>query len=126
WPVSSILRLWVERFNGVPNAVGASGPPRGLVPDFARFQRIAELLQISQDRELMSLAYDDRFKEVSGPLPAEAVTAAAVVEAARNGLEYRPQADGKTWVLVRPERRLAVQVNPAGMGSPEIAELTAL
>jgi hypothetical protein len=126
WPASSILRLWVERLNGVPNAVGASGPPRGLVPDFARFQRIAELAQIAQDRELMSLVHDDRFKEVSGPLPAEAVTAAAVVEAAKNGLEYRPQADGKRWVLVRRERRLALQINPAGAGSPEIAELTAL
>jgi hypothetical protein len=126
WPVGSIMRLWVERLNGVPNAIGATGPPRGLVPDFARFQRITELLQIAQDRELMSLAKDDRFKEVSGPLPAEAVNAAAVVEAAKNGLEYRPQADGKTWVLVRRESRLAVQINPAGVGSPEIAELTAL
>jgi hypothetical protein len=96
------------------------------VPDFARFQRIAELMQIAQDRELMSLAQDDRFKELSGPLPAEAITAAAVVEAAKNGLEYRPQANGKTWVLVRPERRLALQINPAGVGSPEIAELTVL
>ena len=28
WPVAVILRLWVERLNGVPNAVTASGPAR--------------------------------------------------------------------------------------------------
>jgi hypothetical protein len=37
WPVSTILRLWVERLNGVPNAVTSSGPQRGVISDFARF-----------------------------------------------------------------------------------------
>src|SRR5262249_56987188 len=43
WPVSSVLRLWVERLNGVPNAVAASGPPDGTAPDFARFLPIPRL-----------------------------------------------------------------------------------
>jgi hypothetical protein len=34
WPVSTVLRLWVERLNGVPNAATASGPQREIVPDF--------------------------------------------------------------------------------------------
>src|SRR5262249_52417051 len=29
WPVAALLRMWVEWMNGVPNAVPASGPPRG-------------------------------------------------------------------------------------------------
>jgi hypothetical protein len=126
WPVSTILRLWVERLNGVPNAVTASGPSRDGVSDFVRFFRIAELLQIAQDRELAAVVAEDRAVEVGGPLPAEAVTAAAVVEAAKSNLEYRPRADGKSWVLVRKERRLVVRVNPAGLGSAEVAELTGL
>jgi hypothetical protein len=39
WPVSTVLRLWVERINGVPNAAAASGPMLGAVPDFERFVR---------------------------------------------------------------------------------------
>jgi hypothetical protein len=126
WPVSSVVRLWVDRFNGVPNAVGAGVAPRHLVPDFARFQRAAELMQAAQDRELISLHQEERVQEVGGPLPAEAVTAAALVEAAKNGLEYRPSTDGKTWVLVRPQRRLMMQINPGAEGAPEVAELIAL
>jgi hypothetical protein len=126
WPVSTILRLWVERLNGVPNASTASNPPRGLVPDFARFQRVAELFQVVQDRELGTVVAEERLTEVSGPLSAEAVTAAAAVEAARNGLEYRPRDDGKTWALVRRERRLVLQVNPGAEGSPELLELESL
>ena len=44
---------------------------------------------------------EEQLTEVSGPLPAEAVSGGAAVEAAKNGLEYRRRDDGKTWVLVR-------------------------
>src|SRR5262249_30329689 len=32
WPVSTIVRLYVDRANGVPNAAGSGGPPRTAVP----------------------------------------------------------------------------------------------
>jgi hypothetical protein len=124
--VSSIVRLWVERLNGVPNAPTASGPPRDVPPDFARFLRVAELLQTAQDRELASVRAVERLVPVGGPLPAEAVTAAAAVEAAKNGLEYRRHEDGKSWVLVRRQRGLAVEVSPGAEASPELAELFGL
>jgi hypothetical protein len=126
WQASTILRLWVERLNGVPNAVTASGPQRGVISDFARFLRIAELLQISQDQELTFIHSEERLKEMGVPLPAEAVTASAEVEAAKNGMEYRPGSDGKSRVLVRRERRLVLEVNPGAERSPEMAELTGL
>ena len=126
WPLSTILRLWVGQINGVPNAVPAGSPPRDEPPDFARFQRLVELLQIGQDRQLAFLRGEERATELSGPLPAEAVTAAAAVEAAKNGLEYRPREDGKTWVLVRKEKLLVLEINPGAEGSPELAELVAL
>jgi hypothetical protein len=123
WPVAVIARLWVDRLNGVPNAVSAAGPQRPLVPDFARFLRITELLQIAHDRELAFVHAQERATELSGPLPAERVTASAVVEAAARGLEYRPGPDGKTWVLVRKERRLVLEVTPGAGDSPELVEL---
>jgi hypothetical protein len=85
-----MARLWVERFNGVPNAVEASGPQRDVIPDFARFQRLAELLQAAQDHELLILQRQERRVAVGCPLPAEAVTAAALVEAAKQGRSIRP------------------------------------
>jgi hypothetical protein len=126
WPVSVILRLWVERLNGVPNATPASGPPRDAIPDFVRFQLIAELFQFAQDHELLSLHTEERVTEVSGPLPADRVTASALVEAAKDDLEYRPRDDGGTWVLVRKERRLVLEVNAGAEGSPELQELAGL
>jgi hypothetical protein len=126
WPVATVLRLWVDRLNGVPNASSASGPPRSEVPDFSRFLRIAELLQTAQDRELATISSEERLIEHSGPLPAERVTAAAVVEAAKNGMEYRPRGDGKTWRLVRRERRLIIEVTPGVRRSPELQEVERL
>jgi hypothetical protein len=126
WPVSTILRLWVERLNGVPNAVTASGPQRGVISDFARFLRIAELFQIAQDRELAFFQVDERIESVGAPLPAESITAGAEVEAAKNGMEFRASPDGKSRVLVRRQRRLVVEVSPGAEHSPEMMELTGL
>jgi hypothetical protein len=126
WPVSTVTRLWVDRINGVPNAVTASGPARCIPPDFARFLRAAELLQEAQDRELASVRAEERAAEVGDPLPPDAVTAAAQVEAAKAGLEYVRRPDGKSWVLVRRERRLVVEVSPGAEASPQMAELAGL
>jgi hypothetical protein len=96
WAVSSVLRLWLERLNGVPNASPPDGDIRGVPPDFARFQRVAELIQAARDRNLSSVHGEERSVDASGPLPAETITSAAAVEAAKNGMEYRPRGDGKT------------------------------
>jgi hypothetical protein len=120
------VRLWVERLNGVPNAPSASGPQRDLVPDFGRFRRAADLMQAAQDLGLGVVRPEERSVEVSGPLPPSAMTAASAVEAAKNGLEYRPSADGAFWVLVRKERRLVLEINPAVLGHPVLEELTFL
>jgi hypothetical protein len=126
WPVSTIARLWIERLSGVPNAVTASGPQRGFISDFARFLHIAELLQIAQDNELAFIHTEERFQEVVAPLPTEVVTAAAEVEAAKNGMQYRASEDGKSHVLVRRHRQLVLEVNPGAESSPVVAELTTL
>jgi hypothetical protein len=126
WPVSIILRLWVERVNGVPNAVNASGPPRDLAPDYERFLRISQLLQSTQNKELGAVHSTERVVEVSGPFPADSVTPAAAVEAVKAGLEYRLGPDGKSWSLIRKERRLVFELHPGAENSPEIAELIGL
>jgi hypothetical protein len=126
WPVSTVTRLWVERLNGVPNAASASGPPRCQLPDFERFRRVTELFQAIRDQRLATIHPEERMVEVGGPLPAAAVTASAMVDAAKSGMEYRPRDDGKSWALVRKEGRLVVDVVPEAQGRPELNELAML
>jgi hypothetical protein len=120
-----MMRLWVERLNGVPNAPSASGPQREFVPEFARFQRVAHLLQVAQDLELMIASSQERATPVGGPLPSASFTAAAAVDAAKNELEFRKQVDG-SWALTRKERALVLEVNPAAIDHPVIVELAEL
>ena len=128
WPVSTVLRLWVERLNGVPNAPSASGPQRCEVPDYARFRRVAELLQAAQDQGLGSVHAEERPVELSGPLPppTAAGDSSTAVEAAKNGLKFLPREDGSGWGLFRPERRLVLDLNPQGIDHPDTLELEAL
>ncbi len=51
WPISTVFRLWVDSLNDVPNAQFASGPSRGIAPDYERFLRVMDLLQDLQDRD---------------------------------------------------------------------------
>lgn len=126
WPISMVARLWLERANGVPNANPLGRPPEERLADDTRFRRIAALLQEASDVEQMAAVTERRPIPLSGPLPREAITAAAVVDAAAKGMEYRPYADGKTWVLTRTEARLVLRVTPAGRNSPLVAEIRSL
>ena len=69
WPVTIVLRLWVERLNGVPNAPTASGPQRDLVPDFERFRRATELIQSVQDQGLGVVRPEEQTVEVGDLIP---------------------------------------------------------
>jgi hypothetical protein len=126
WPVSTVMRLWVERANGVPNAASASGPQTDQIPDFARFRRIADLCQAAQDLGLGSVFPEERLTPVGGPVPASAQLSSAAVDAAKNGMEYHLAADGQSWNLLRKEHKLVFEVSPAGLQHPIIEELTGL
>ncbi len=125
WPVSTILRLWVDRLNGVPN--GSATVPCEPVADCERFLRMMELMHhLAVDEEALAVRAEEKVVERSGPLPAEAVTSGAAVEAAKNGLEYLPRGDGKTWSLVKKERRLVLRVTAGEENNPELLELEGL
>lgn len=123
WPAETLVRVWVERLNGVPN--GGTGPGRDDAADPARFVRIAGLFRAAREQELAAFRAEDRVVEVGPPVPAGAVPPAAAVEAAKAGLEYRPRADGAA-VLTRTERRLTVRVSPGAEAAPELLELAGL
>lgn len=126
WPAATVLRVWVERINGVPNAATASGPQRDFPPDFGRFRRAMDLLQVVQDQGMGTVHAVEEAVSIGGPLPASAIAAASPVEAAKNGMEFRPNGDETAWSLVRKEKRLVLDVNPAVLDHPileEVAEL---
>lgn len=45
WSTSRLMRLCVQRINGLSNAVTASGPTPDIAPEYARFNRVAERLR---------------------------------------------------------------------------------
>jgi hypothetical protein len=123
WPVDIVMRLFIQRMNGVPNAIVATAPGSHEAPDFERFLRVVELFQSTQRQELAVNRVEERFVNVSGPIPAEQVTGIAVVEAIKNGLEYRLQDDKKSYQLVRKEHHLVMEVSRGAEKTPELFEL---
>ena len=87
---------------------------------------MAELLQTVRELKLGTIHPEEHIEEVGGPLPASSMNASAMVEAAKTGLEYRPREDGQSWVLIKKERRLVVNLIPAAAEHPALKELTML
>jgi len=125
YPLSTVFQLFVEYINRVPNAPTASGPPRSIVPDFREFKRAVEILQQLKDLDDVQFVREEKLTEMGSHLDNSAVSAAALVEAARNGFEYRRQRDG-TWALVKRDRKLSLHLRPEALTRPELGELTSL
>jgi hypothetical protein len=122
WPISTVFRLHLENLNWVSNTQTASDPAPRQPPDFADFLRGIQVLQVLQDRGQVVFTQEERSEKLSGPLPADPVTAAAVVEAAKNGQEYLPDETGNTWLLVKKTQQPVLYVHPAAVASPEMRE----
>ena len=104
---------------------GPAGPSRP-GPGLRRFRRAADLIQAAQDQGLGVVHAEEYLVEVGGPLPPGAVDAMAAVEAAKNGLEYRPR-DGRDGLVAGPQGTAAGPGGvPRGPRPPGFVELAAL
>ena len=119
WPVSTVMRLWLETLNRVDNAQTASGPTPATAPNFAEFRAGMDALQALQDRYQVVVFIKETQEKIGGPVPAASITPRYVVEAAKGGFEYRPDPDGKTWSLVRKKDEPEVRLHPDALKSPE-------
>lgn len=126
WPVSTILRLYVERINGVPNAVAASGPPRPIEADFERFMRVTEILEFLKEREMSTISIELEPVDIGSPVAADAITPNIMLDAVKNDMEYRKSEDGDTWQLVKLNPKIKLRLNPATRDAPEVNELIQL
>lgn len=122
WPIATVFRLYLENMNWVPNAQLASGPTPKQVSPFADFLRGIEAMQVLQVRGQIVFGTEERSEKLSGPLPAAAITARDVVEAAKNGHEYRPDVKGDTWSLVKRGQFPVLHVDPQALALPETLE----
>src|SRR5215475_14437313 len=112
WPIATVFRLYLENLNWVSNAQTASGPTPKQAPVVAEFLHGMTVLQLLQDRAEIVFGVDEREERLGGPLPATAISARDVVEAAKNGYEYRPDDQGATWTLIRKNSQPVLRVDP--------------
>ena len=119
WPISKVFRLYLENLNWVPNAETASGPTPRQAPPAADFLRGIAALQSLQDRGALVFGMAEQEETLGGALPAGAVSARDLVEAARNGMEYRPDASGRHWRLLRRSSHPVVRLDPRELDSPD-------
>ena len=119
WPISKVFRLYLENLNWVPNAETASGPTPRQAPPVAAFLRGIAALQSLQDRGALVFGMAEQEETLGGALPAGAVSARDLVEAARNGMEYRPDTSGRHWRLLRRISYPVVRLDPRELDSPD-------
>lgn len=122
WPIGTVFRLFLENMNWVPNAEFASGPTPRTPPPYAEFLRGILALEALQREGRMVIVTEDRDEPLGGPLPASAITAASVVEAAKAGFEWQPEAGGASWRLVRKIKQPVLLLDPAALGTAEARE----
>jgi len=123
WPISTVFRLYLENLNWVPNAQTASGPTPKQAPEVSEFLHGISVLQLLQDRAEIVFGIEERDELVGSPLPANAVTARDVVEAAKNGYEYRYDDKTANWTLTRKTPHPVLRIDPQVLDSPETQDM---
>lgn len=89
WPISTVLRLYLENLNWVSNAETASGPTPKCAPEYAVFLEGILALQELQDAQLVQLHIDEKDEVVAGPFDAPSNPAEIALKAADLKLELR-------------------------------------
>jgi len=123
WPIVTVFRLYLENLNWVSNAQTASGPTPKEPPVVSEFLHGMAVLQVLQDRSEIVFGVDEREERLGGPLPASAISARDIVEAAKSGYEYRPDEKAGTWILFRKTQQPVLRIDPDALESPEVQDL---
>ncbi len=126
WSIDRVLTLTLSSMNHLANAPNASSPTPDDVPEFRDFARATFLLRELQKRQALFIGHDLRERDVSGPLPAAAVSADHVLNAARDGLILRRAERGDAYAVRRAERVLRIGVAESAREAPEWREVVSL
>ena len=123
WPISTVFRLYLENLNWVSNAQTASGPTPKKPPVFQDFLRGVQALQALQDRGQLVFSAEERQEAQGGSLPMASVAGRDIVEAAKNGYEYRPDDKGPGWTLYKKTQQPVLLVDPQAVDSVDMREV---
>ncbi len=120
WPISTVFRLYLENLNWVPNAQNASGPTPTEAPVYQDFLDGVNALETLQDRGDIVFSLQDKPEKMGGDLPLAQVQAADMLEAAKDGYEYKLDANKTTWTLYKKTTQPVLMVNPKALNTPEM------
>lgn len=126
WSIDRVLRLTVQQANGLDNATSASGPTPAVAPQYEAFARMSRAFRNLQRDGRLVIGYDVVPTVLSKSVPAVAVSAADVIQAAREGYRFRPIDDGSGYALWGETRRLSWRIPPAAADTPEVREIVDL
>lgn len=118
WPISTVFRLYLENINWVPNAELASGPTPRQAPPYSSFLRGVEALGKLQAEGQIVFGTQERFDPVSDSIPAAKVDAMAVIEAAKNGFEFKFNKADASATLGKRVRHPMLFIDPKALESP--------
>jgi len=122
WSIDRVLRLTVQRMNGIENAMSASGPTPTCAPRYRDFAKVSHDFRALQVAGLLDLGYEQRPADLSDPIPANCISAGDLVAAAREGFRFRRVGSGD-FVMSGPVRVPVVRIAPEGRGKAEYREL---
>ncbi|MCH8828298.1 MAG: ParB N-terminal domain-containing protein [Planctomycetes bacterium] len=91
WSTERVLRLTIQRLNGVENARTASGPTPELAPDYLEFLILARNLRTLQLSDDVDIGYETNDRTLSGILPRESLKAEDFIAAAKSGWKIQPR-----------------------------------
>ena len=117
WDIEIILRLLVQRMNGVTNevaAVGESGVAVESADVRSRFNQVAKALKVLQLENRLQFGFVEQTEVVADPVPVAQVSGSDVVEAARAGYRFRRQPDQDAFVLTSSSQEPVVYMSPEG------------
>jgi hypothetical protein len=120
WPISTVFRLYLENLNWVPNAQNASGPTPTESPVYQEFLDGVNALETLQDRGDVVFSMQEKSEKMGGDIPLVQVQAADMLEAAKNGYEYKLDAHKSTWSLYKKSTQPVLMVNPKALNTPEM------
>ncbi len=102
WPISTVFRLYLENLD---------------------FLRGVQAMQALQDRGQLVFSVEDRQEALGGSLPVASVTGRDMVEAAKNGYEYRLDDKGTGWTLYKRTPQPILLVDPQAVDSADMREV---
>ena len=123
WPIATVFRLYLENLNWVSNAETASGPTPKEPPVFRDFLSGIQALQILQDRAQLVFSVEEQLEPQGGLLPLASVSGRDMIEAAKNGYEYRRDDAGTGWILYKKTPQPVLLIDPRASDSAEMREV---